>query len=353
LLHQPVGGWGGKAVLFIGANGLAMVPEVFEAAIRHAPIIYHGPGEECLPTNVDWFLARTRLGFLDHTGPTAQSELLVERPTQADLVSQRKDTPHGIISSNGTRSQRKRLTFFLEDVATEHRTGSLDPGEWTTYLHAYPNDIGGITLQYWRFYAYNLGLVLDASPFGLPNSLNGQIGSHGGDWEGIHIVLDGSYTPQRLRCLRHRDILDRRWNEVEIEADTHPRIYAGRGGHPSDLSGTRTGVRQETWGRDRGATVTFPGATPVPAGALLDVGTKNAPANGQVFVQYSGLWGSPSTFPLPGSDLHYTGSGYWGPAYNETEIRPDGFITAWGAGARAPNEVFDGVREYFPAAICP
>jgi hypothetical protein len=60
--------------------------------------------------------------------------------------------------------------------------------------------------------------------------------------------------------------------------------------------------------------------------------------NGQAFIQYSGIWGSPGSF--------FFTSGYWGPAHNETGMRKDGFITAWCAGiARV-----DLRRECYPVA---
>ena len=46
--------------------------------------------------------------------------------------------------------------------------------------------------------------------------------------------------------------------------------------------------------------------------------------NGQVFLQYSGIWGSPGFL--------FESSGYWGPAFNETGMRGDFFITAWCGG---------------------
>ena len=42
--------------------------------------------------------------------------------------------------------------------------------------------------------------------------------------------------------------------------------------------------------------------------------------NGQVFLQYSGIWGSPGFL--------FESSGYWNLAFNETAMHGD-FITAW------------------------
>ncbi|MBI4511339.1 MAG: hypothetical protein HY698_17025 [Deltaproteobacteria bacterium] len=78
-----------------------------------------------------------------------------------------------------------------------------------------------------------------------------------------------------------------------------------------------------------------PNGTRTPSGGLLNVGEKSRPRNGQVFIRYSGLWGSPGTF--------FGTSGYWGPAFNETAAKcgPSSdhencagrvFHTAWCAG---------------------
>jgi hypothetical protein len=130
---------------------------------------------------------------------------------------------------------------------------------------------------------------------------------------------------------------------MELYGGTHPVVYCERGGHATLAVGGKAGIRHETWGQDAGALVTRPGQTPSPAGRLVNVGSKTSPLNGQVFIRYSGLWGSPGTF--------FWTSGYWGPAYNETRMGADGFITAWGAAALDPQKAVNGEREFYPAAV--
>jgi hypothetical protein len=77
-----------------------------------------------------------------------------------------------------------------------------------------------------------------------------------------------------------------------------------------------------------------------PSGGLLNLGAKIGPMNNQVFIQYSGLWGSPGTFNGT--------SGYWGPAFNETSMKPDGFVTAW--GAEMASDRVNITRECYPTA---
>ncbi|WP_437564312.1 hypothetical protein [Sorangium sp. So ce542] len=301
-------------------------------AERYAPIVYHSSDESNFPTNVDWLLSRTSLWFYDDSREPDLRRKLVKRPTQLDLVSQivvegcEGDQP---VRSDGTRSRRKQRTFFLQDVAEEHRAGSLDSSDWTTYFHAYLNDDEGVTLQYWRLYSYN-----DAG-------LN-----HGGDWECVQVILTRSRTPVRVALLGHSGIQRLPASALEWEG-THPRVYSEGGGHATrphgkgirargcgggwlgsvlcelDSGNPATFVRQETW---PGGEVAWFGGRCTRAGALLNMGEKRRPMNEQLFIQYSGLWGSPG--------VGYESSGYWGPAYNETDMRSDGFIVAWAEGMK-------------------
>lgn len=187
------------------SNILERPSTIDELAIKFAPIIYHAVDEPNLPANVDWFLRRTSLWFADLGCNPIIRYKLMNKPTQKDLINQTHPADCGEIEvhSNGTLSKRKIRTFFLDDVDSADKYGA-DPREWTTYYHSYPNDIGGVTIQYWRFYAYNSGNQAKITIFGWPFSVEG--GFHGGDWEGIHVVLDSSKKPTLMRLLGHSDI---------------------------------------------------------------------------------------------------------------------------------------------------
>lgn len=316
-------------------------------AERFAPIVYHSSDESNFPTNVDWFLSKTELWLY-----TAQkSRRLIVKPSQAQLLGLEESdgqVPPQNIKSSGTWSKGKRTTFFLKDVDDKFRIGSTDSKEWTTYYHAYPNDESGITIQYWRFYAYN-----DAA------------NNHGGDWEGIHIILNSGLRPLKIALLGHTAIHWAPFSDAQKEGE-HAIIFSEGGGHGSRLSGDgiqakgcggllgnvlctikldkpATFVRQETW---TNGNVQWFNDKKGRTGLLLNVGEKSKPMNGQIFLQYSGIWGSPSEFPL--SPTFYPFSGYWGPAFNETGRRDDGFVTAWCAGR------FISTRdECFPESIAP
>ena len=51
--------------------------------------------------------------------------------------------------------------------------------------------------------------------------------------------------------------------------------------------------------------------------------------------------------------LYPINSGYWGPAFNETEKTPEDFITAWGHDAADPTSTIEGTPENRPTLRLP
>src|SRR6185295_4961928 len=147
-------------------------------AEQFAPIVYHGERETSFPVNVDLWLERTHLATVDATSWTSRTQRIVSGPLRQSQLLEHVARLNGVtLSSSGSRSRGKRVSFFLEDVPKPARP-SIDPDEWVTYVHSYPNDMGGVTLQYWRAYAWD-----DARFAGL------NFG-HGGDWEAVVVHLD-------------------------------------------------------------------------------------------------------------------------------------------------------------------
>jgi len=372
-----------KVCSVLTSNGSAQdadadsIPDECESALaeKFAPIIYHSNFETNYPANVDWFLKRTQLKFQDSTCSPLPNEV-INTPTQNDLVSQRFErlcSSAEPFISNGTRSKNKMRTFFLDDVPEQFRRGSDDSRDWYTYFHAYQNDVGGVTIQYWRFYSFNTGKTMeqgacDYVPGIWENLDNGpvgvtvksmlakvQVGYHGGDWEGIQVVLNGDEEPLVVRLMGHTQIGEVSWKTIPALSlqGNHLKIAAEPGGHASTIyDGTNSEkcIIQETW---TGGLVRSEGKPPTQSGSLVNVGEKAHPLNKQVFIQYSGLWGKPSDINailvIPSGTpnaianliseirlrLYYASSGYWGPAFNETEMENDGFIKAW-CGGRDP-----------------
>ena len=146
--------------------------------------------------------------------------------------------------------------------------------------------------------------------------------------------------------------------------------YGGHSSSPFAGRDESSFIRQECWtgGNVTGNRADFQFTK---TGPLVNVGEKTAPLNGQVFIQYSGLWGSPSRVKTIGkvpflpeniqreidvlsATLYPYDSGYWGPAYNETQKRTsDDFITAWGHDMKNADKEVNGVKENYPQSRLP
>lgn len=299
-----------------------------ELAEKFAPIVFHDSNEPNFPTSVVMFLPQTELwSYDDHCRP--QRQRFINLKSSIPMAEQRPcHASDDVLASHGTRSENKNRTFFLKNVSKTARTGSLEPSNWTTYFHCYPNEDGGVTIQYWRFSAYNTGQFL---------GLHVKIGDHGGDWEAVHVVLNSSYTPVAARFLGHRTISTRNWADLNAEG-FHLLVKSEKGGHttvPFKVGERPKGtlIRHETWS---GGKITCPRnsryaqlrATESEGPPLINLGEKTAPTTNMDFIQFSGLWGARQiTWFFP-----RLRSGYWGPANNETGMRRDYFITAWCIG---------------------
>lgn len=292
-------------------------------AESYAPVVFHSKKDPNLPSSVEWFLSKTSLWFRDDSCAPLEMTQLILAPDISALPEFTRTGCGGAVHSGGTRSSGKRVTFFIDDVDENLRKGGLDTKDWATYYHAYRNMLGGVTIQYWRFYPYNSGILF--------------FGDHGGDWEGVHVILDEGLEPFETAFLGHRGITYKKWDDVKKYDKNHPLVLSEPGGHASsqlsesDLSSDNY-IIQKTWmnGTD--------------SGGLFNLGEKTKPMKGMEFIRYSGLWGRPSRFTWP-SFLYYINSAYWGPAFNETGMC-DGFIKAWCGGMKDPSE-----EECYPADV--
>jgi hypothetical protein len=318
---------------------------VLRLANAYAPVLFYEADEPNLPTSVDRFLRLTELWFFSRHCQPNQFRVAELRSSEIPATRAASCVPSQTIDSEGTRSTAKETTFYLGNVPEADRRGSTNSEEWVTYLHAYPNDLGGITLQFWRCYAYNTGYMAGFRAWGA---------SHGGDWEAIHVVLGPApaFAPVQIRLLGHVDITTRPWSEVATEGG-HPLIRCSKGSHTSLL--IRPGeqvpksrlIEQESWS---GGAVHWPGGRVTRSGPIVNLGEKTEPRRGVEWLRYSGLWG---TREGSGFFAVYR-SGYWGPAFNETGMHKDGFNAAWCEGiARTPGDEEAFRRECYASSIVP
>jgi hypothetical protein len=315
-------------------------------ANRFAPIIFYAPDEPNLPVSVDRYVQNSELWFYsEDCNPTRAKIGRLTDALGSDKAVPSCRADNEMVAAAGTRSLLKKTTFYLSNVPEGDRRGSSDTKLWATYCHAYRNDIGGLTLQYWRFYAYNtgyfIGLRLDAA-------------SHGGDWEAIHVVLGPgeTFSPVQIRLLGHTQITTTPWRDV-ITTGGHPMVLAEKGSHTSqlatrrDLSKRRNFIEHETWS---GGAVRWPDGRRSDSGLLMLLGQKTCPEPGMQWLRYSGLWGTREQSGV----LAYYRSGYWGPAFNETGMHKDGFVSAWCEGIARPAAASGAAairRECYPAQI--
>lgn len=134
------------------------LPDALEQQLaeRYAPVVYHVSDEPNLPTDAGLFLHTAELWYYDpNCRPVSRRISSLMEGTVPRLHMDpccQGDPP---VDSWTTRSAAKTRTFYLKDLPPNDRRGSSDPAWWTTYFHAYPNNLGGVTIQYWRFYSYN------------------------------------------------------------------------------------------------------------------------------------------------------------------------------------------------------
>lgn len=318
LIAGLLGGTGSSFAADVDRDGLDDALEQ-QLAIRHAPMVYLHPWEWNYPASVEWFLDRARLRFHHSCSALAlccgDHQLLdYGDPNQQNLISQAHGKRswslfkgcHHTSTQYSDRSWDDDHHFFLQLQDDDH-SGSLYSFDWKVYVHSYPNNLGGINLQYWFFYAYNDGIL---------------VANHEGDWENIVVELDASQGVVDVLFARHNDPYHRLSpTSVTWHEGTHPVILSALGTHASyesfDSCSDASIFTEHgcAWGFPSWRWFTWSGGLPAgeagyQGGGLVMVGEKDFPLNGQTFLRYSGRWGEIGATPFTdGTD------GPRGPAY--------------------------------------
>lgn len=267
---------------------------------KHAPVLYLPLNKDwVLPANVDWYLARTTLRF-HHNNCSDDQILPFGSVNQATLVTQKHQPKRGAVSWNpcshtGTLIRSRNGVwnddqhFFLQGTDATHE-GSTNPADWIVYGHVYPNDVGGVNVQYWFFYPYN-------DNFGSFN--------HEGDWETIVVQLGADLAPDGVFFCGHGSCDWFRATEfVTWYQSSHPTVWVADGSHASypgewecdnapawaegpggNSCETDEDNRWFTWAGGRGTAIGIQG------GGVINVGELTRPLNKQHFISYSGQWG--------------------------------------------------------------
>jgi hypothetical protein len=325
-------------------------------ANRYAPVIYITADEPNYPVNVDWFVKYADLYYCDHcTLLPDHNPIATPVGTQSNLFWAANGQ-----SSNEPDPESFGDLFFLHDLPDSLQKGSLNPSDWITYVHVYPNIFGGVTIQYWHVFAYNEFNLLG-------------FGNHGGDWDAeIQVVLDANLNPLKAWFSRHSDDhpgIPFEWSQLHLYQGTHIKMTIDRGGHAAfkdmddcqqywghilcsaswrdDPDGIGFGTVWKTWdgGEVRQDNLLIPplyaiSPNPGVSGGIVNVGEYNPgkqassllagqpplPLNDQLFISYSGLWGSPGLLSFTtgprGPVFQGYDSGIYKSWYNEGADQP-------------------------------
>ena len=314
----------------------------WELANRFAPLLYmpnlitrlqadYIAGDWTWPATVDWYLPQVRMR-IHHNNCSDHQLLDFGQVTATNLLQQaHKRYTLGWLGCSHVDPYQYSDRDFNPDDHYFLQAGDDDavhPGlgytsQWKAYAHSYRNNLGGVTIQYWLFYAYNDGFSLQ---------------NHEADWEHVDVKLDASYNPVTVYLSFHRDLNPYAPGDMTWYG-THPQVWVADGSHANfrsegacnstlrEAGGTVAGVviyescwtnlnqRWFTWAGGRGYDYGIQGA------GLVDLGEKSYPTPGQEWIRYSGRWGEKGQT----DDT----SGPQGPAY-KTDWLKDQYVTYTG-----------------------
>lgn len=230
------------------------LPDALEQSLadRYAPVVLLDQADWTRPASVSWVLAR-------HD---------VTRPPGSPMIA--------AIAQTTARATGR--------LAPDVRAGSVDPSDWTTYVHVYPRVDGGINIQYWFYYPYNDGPAFF---------------DHEGDWEHVTVRLDRQQRPLGLALAQHEDNdpgVYRSWRNVRRDGD-HPVVLSARGSHASYAS-----LSDVPW-FDRATSCDDLQACDQPiwrtweGGGLANVGERGSPLAHSAAMSFSGRWGAAALLP--------------------------------------------------------
>jgi hypothetical protein len=258
------------------------IPDHWEDKLagRFAPEVRLAPASEdwARPASVDWYLQRVHMRFENKGACNGDVTVLgVGAVTQENIANrtarEKNMTWKGCRSSGKLHSSASSTRFFLQPPDDAVHNGA-PASQWRAYVHVRnsPTLAGGYDVQYWFFYAYN-----DA--FGSFN--------HEGDWERVTVTATASGEFHRANYSQHETSTTYTAAQLTFVHDTHPVVYSADGSHanypkagsfgiedaPVDDHAYEGGPKWETWK------------------SFVNVGEKNAPRQGQTFIQYGGRWG--------------------------------------------------------------
>jgi hypothetical protein len=251
-------------------------------AARFAPHVHVHPDDANRPANVDWYLDRVTMRFHHAACPDHQI-LPLGSVTQEALVTQTHPENRSFCRHDDNFIVRSSEddSFFLEVIDPATYAGA--PRElWRTYVVARPKE-PLLEIEYWFFYAYNDGFAAF---------------NHESDWEHVKLTIDprGEPKPTEIRYAQHDGGVTFRWDDPQIEKDgTHPVAYSAIGTHAT-YPAEGTFAIEGTFGVAKDQTKKSADVWKTEE-ALVAIGTRARPRNGQRFVAYRGRWGEVGDLP--------------------------------------------------------
>ena len=169
-----------------------------QLALTYEPYLHFAAGEKFFPTDPNYHIENSRLYMkLDDTNT------IIESSPTATSIAQYTTEDYFLNNSFGG----------FEEIAQDYTQSRESFGD-KIYARV-TSETGLIVVQYWFFYAFNLG----------------TLNQHQGDWEMIEIILDSTEAPQYAVYSQHSTGQRAEWKDVEKSNETHPRVYVALGSH--------------------------------------------------------------------------------------------------------------------------
>ncbi|HEX9939916.1 MAG TPA: hypothetical protein VGB15_22465 [Longimicrobium sp.] len=267
-------------------------------------------GDWTWPANVQWYFPQVRMR-MHHNSCPDHAVLDFGYVNTGSLISQQhrrftlgwSGCSHQDPVQYSSGSWHPDDHFFLQAGTDDQVHPGIHSGAagWIVYAHAYRNNIGGVSIQYWFFYPYN-DYVSSAN--------------HEGDWEHVNVRLDAADQVNTVWYSQHDNLVAYApWQLTWY--GTHPQVWVADGSHanyPSQATcdsqdmgppncWTNVSQRWFTWAGGRGYDAGLQG------GGIVNVGERFSPMAGQEWIRYSGRWGEVGN--VDGT------SGPRGPVYNK------------------------------------
>jgi hypothetical protein len=212
--------------------------------------------------------------------------LALGKVTQTSLVAQEHEDNQSLCRHDSSKKVTSTTSegFFLEVV--DHAAYAGSPrAEWKTYVVSRPRMSGLLDIEYWFFYPFNENVAMF---------------DHESDWEHVRVTADPkTETAVEVKFSQHHGGETLPANDPKLTWDgTHPVVYAAKGTHANfpiegtfPIEGVPLDLAKDT------TKAAAPGDVWKTETSLVEVGTRAAPKNGQVFVKYWGRWGELGDLP--------------------------------------------------------